>query len=192
MKLGNLIFYKNIPEFGSWLQRWVSNTIYSHVSIIAGYNRNIGKLMEFDASYFVRFRSFEHRRPEHMDILAVNATREIKVQALINVIDAYEGMSYGYIQWLTTALRFLFEWMGFKGVKSWNILWGWGVFCSELVYYYLMEIAIQMEVSDEPPNKRMQWHLIKRHLLTFNPDIFVPQDIIDMVDIFSVLRLNAD
>ena len=181
MKTGDLIFYKNIPEFGSWLQRIVTNTIYSHVSILAGYNKNIAKLMEFDASHFVRFRSF-FTQSKSMDVMILSGVSiEVKIKALRTVVDAYEGRSYGYIQWLTIALRFLFQWMGFRDTRGWNILWGWGITCSELVYAYLIELCRLMEEEGGRQwRNESPWARIQSVLKTYNSDLFVPEDINDL------------
>ena len=191
MKTGDLIFYKNIPEFLSWLQRVVTNTIYSHVSILAGYNQSISKNMEFDASLLVRFRSFDKQSP-YMDVLRVHADREIKVKALATVIEGWEGRGYAYIQWLTTFVRFVFQRIGFKNVKNWKILslGNWGTFCSELVWYYLMEVANMMIKYGKSKAQRLAWSILRSKLLEYNPDTFVPQDIIDLEEWSTVLTLE--
>ena len=191
MKTGDLIFYKNIPEFLSWLQRIVTNTIYSHVSILAGYNGSIDKNMEFDASLLVRFRSF-HKQSPNMDVLRVHADREIKLEALATVIEGWEGRGYAYVQWLTTFLRFAFQRIGFKNVKNWKILslGNWGTFCSELIWYYLMEVAHLMTAKGRSAPERLAWHLLRSKLYEYNPDTFVPQDIIDLEEWSTVLTLE--
>ena len=174
--LGYLIFYKNIPEFGSWLQRWVSNTIYSHVSISLGNKLDaIDDCGEFEADLKVRLHSF-HKRTESMDVLQIiGVPHQTLWHSLKYVIDMYEGKTYGFISWLTIAIRYGFEWLGFKEVYRWNILWGWGVICSELVWYYIMEIADRM--IDAKGTNFTLWSQLSFELSRHQADTFTPKDI---------------
>ena len=176
IKLGDIIFYKNIPEFGAWLQRWVTNTIYSHVSISLGNKLSeIDAYGEFEADLKVRLHSF-HRRSKNMDVLKIiGVPYQILWSTLKAVIILYEGKTYGFISWLTIAIRYVFEKLGFKEVYRWNILWGWGVICSELVYYYFIGIADQM--IDGRETNLILWTQLRYELSRHQADTFTPKDI---------------
>ena len=174
--LGYLIFYKNIPKFEAWLQRWVTNTIYSHVSISLGNKLSeIDAYGEFEADLKVRLHSF-HRRSGNMDVLKIiGVPYSVLWYSLKYVIDKYEGKTYGFISWLTIAIRYAFEKLGFKEVYKWNILWGWGVICSELVYYYFILIAEEMNIT-QGTNFTL-WRQLRYELSRHQADTFTPKDI---------------
>jgi hypothetical protein len=152
---------------------------------MTGYNTAIGKLMEFDADLKVRFRSFHSLSP-NMDVLIVNAPDHIKQQALSYVVEQYEDRSYGYIQWLTIFLRFTFQKLGFRNAKSWNILWGWGITCSELIYSYLWEICRLMEIEGGVMYRRHSpWYLVQLTLRYYNKNTFTPSDLEVLADIYT-------
>ncbi len=173
IKLGSIIFYKNIPTFLSWVQRVLTNTIYSHTSISIGILTLFNKQVEFEADIKVRLHSFD-KRTENMDVLELidvpYKTRREAIKGLLH----FDGRSYGYIQWLAIFLRFTFKRMGFKNTHKWNILWGWGTTCSELVYWYLRAICPSMMRGEN------QWYQLWYDLYRHNPDTFVPQDIADL------------
>lgn len=176
IQLGDLIFYKNIPEFGAWLQRVVTNTIYSHASISLGQKLDqIDKMGEFDADLKIRLHSFS-KRSKSMDVLQIiGVPYSIKWTALKYVIDRYEGKTYGFISWLTIAIRYAFERLGFKEVYRWSILWGWGVICSELLYYYFIKLADLMIAEG---NYRIGiWAKFRFELQRHQADTFTPKDI---------------
>lgn len=180
MKYGQYIFYKNIPNFLSWIQRVVTGTIYSHVSIAIGWIQKIQRELEFDADLKIRFHSFP-KRSEYMDVLQlVGVPHRIREKVINEIVEGYENLSYGYIQWLTIGLRFLFEKMGYDA-KGWNILWGWGVTCSELTYYDTLRTAEEM-MSDRASTdlQQLQWGMLVFILKKYNPNLFVPEDYVDI------------
>lgn len=207
MRKGDLIFYKNIPQFLSWLQRVVTSTIYSHVSIAMGilvYNRE----GEFEADLKVRLHSFA-KRSGNMDVLKLEASEWAKSMALRDTIKKYEGKNYGYIQWLPIPIRYFCEWflkvisIDNSGVKKWNILWGWGVVCSELAYYYLKAVAKYVmiehrlmldkwlfEKEEEARQFNLQvywWSRLDKELDDYNPDLFTPKDIENLSELYNAI-----
>ena len=168
MELGSIILWKNIKTFGSRLQRWWTYTIYSHTGIFAG-SSECGNL-EFEADLKVRFHIYKDSYKEKCDIIKIKASDEVRKEALQYVVDTFENEMYGAISWFTIFLRFLFQRIGFKNTRQWNILWGWGVHCSELTWYYLRRIE-----------KNMDWDI---ELDEYNPDIFVPQDLRNIINKF--------
>ena len=97
-------------------------------------------------------------------------------QSIRAVVDLYEGELYGFISWITIAIRHFFKRLGFKNTRNWKILWGWGVICSELLYYYTLEVSVrEMEGYN-------QWHFLWVELMKYNPNTFTPQDLRDIID----------
>lgn len=130
----------------------------------------IRKQGEFDADLIVRIHSLK-ARSKNMDVLKLKGVPyDVKKMALNTVIEMFEGETYGFIQWLTITIRYFCEWLGFKNAGKWNILWGWGIVCSELVFYYLHNIAIDM--SDN-----YLWNQFRLELQDRNPHLFTPKDI---------------
>src|SRR3990167_2505029 len=142
MKLGSVIFYKNIPSFLSWGQRFVLKTKYSHLSICRGKD-SLGLTLELEANIQVDTTTY-HPDNEHRDVYEfIDTPEQVIKTVLIQIIHDYEEKTYGFISWLTIFIRRIFELLGFDA-KGWNILWGWGIHCSELGFYYLMKIAVIM------------------------------------------------
>jgi len=163
MKLGTIIFYKNISGFTSWLQRRVLGIPYSHNSIYIGINE-LGRMEEFEANLEVGTTTFTDS-VEHREVYPLNIPEDTIKKVLNQLINEYEENSYGYISWVAIFLRRCFELCGFNA-KGWNILWGWGVTCSELVYYYFLYLAWEMK-----------WEDLQNFLYLYNPNTFHPGDV---------------
>jgi len=175
-KYGSINFYKNIGQFSSWLQRVVNKTIYSHNGLIAGQISETGRSLEFEANLQVGFTTWRSSvNTETYEWIGV--ADGIIHYAMHKVIEEYEEKSYGYISWLAIFLRRMFEKLGFKKARGWSILWGWGIHCSELIYYYLLEICTLMHWEEE-----INW------LREFNSNLFTPQDTRDFIDEFNRLK----
>ena len=170
MKIGSLVFYKNIPGFTSWLQRKVLGTDISHVSIYIGKDE-MGMMMEFEANpYFCDRTTLKLKPKENMEIWEINLPEDFLKDSIRFTIYELEETKYSYIQWLTTFIRRCFEWIGFDA-KKWNILWGWGMTCSEVVWYYL--VGMDEQLTEE--------------LLKYNPNTFHNGDIKNIMDKFPEL-----
>ena len=173
MKLGTVIFYKRIPTFLSWVQRKVLKTQYSHCSVMAGFL--LDKPMEFEASIKVSFHSYGDS-PNYRDYYEPDVPYAVVYRILKNIRDEYEGKTYGFISWFTIFIRRIFEITLPKKykdkVKGWNILWGWGVICSELLWYYFDELSLEMG-----------WHKFHYELHKFNPSTFTPPDLAHLLDL---------
>ena len=170
--------YKNIPSFLSWLQRWVLGTIYSHSAIYKGTDE-LGRMIEFEANLQVDQTTY-HPDKKHRDVYeVVDVPGNVMKRVLNDIIDEYEEKTYGFISWFTILIRRIFEIIGFKNVKGWNILWGWGVICSELVWYYLYELSVYMTRS-------YGWYEFHQELKTYNPNIFTPKDISYLVEKYKL------
>jgi len=179
--IGAFIFWKNIKTFQSSLQRFWTNTIYSHTSIYAGYG--INRDFEFEASTLVLLSTYNRRNLPKNDIIAFKDVPEkIRIKALEKIIKEYEGELYGFISWLTIFLRYLFQKIGFKNVHKWNILWGWGVICSELIWYYMIEVISEMMLTAD----NNKWTHLFMKINEYNPDTFAPQDLKDIIDSYPL------
>jgi len=170
LKIGSLVFYKNIKGFTSWVQRVVLGTDISHVSIYIGKDE-MGNMMEFEANpYWVDRTTLRLKSPEQMELWEINLPEEDIKNSLNSVIWILEETKYSYIQWLTTFIRQCFEWLGFDA-KGWKILWGWGTTCSEVVWCYLFGIT----------------PLLNKELMKYNLNTFHNRDIKDIIHKFPEL-----
>jgi len=175
MKLGSTILYQRIPSFLSWVQRFVLKTPYSHSSIIAGFMLNND--IELEADIKVRLHSYGHS-DKYRDVyeLVDDVTYAVAHDVLVSIRQEFEGETYGFISWPAILIRRIFEIVLPKKysvkVKGWDILWGWGVICSELVWYFYKAVADAMiERGFE------RWTIFLEELLTYNPNLFHPKDI---------------
>ena len=174
MKIGSLVFYKNIKGFTSWVQRVVLGTDISHVSIYIGRDQ-MGNMMEFEANpYWVDRTTLRLKSPEQMEIYEINLPEKDIKDTLNFLIEELEETKYSYVQWLTTFIRQCFEWLGFDA-KGWKILWGWGSTCSEVVYHHLYNLPF-----DDLGNMLAE-------LLKYNPNTFHNRDIKDIIKKFPEL-----
>ena len=170
MKIGSLVFYKNIKGFTSWVQRVVLGTDISHVSIYIGKDE-MGNMMEFEANpYWVDRTTLRLKSPEQMEIWEINCPEEELKMVLNYIIHLLEETKYSYIQWLTVFIRQCFEWLGFDA-KGWKILWGWGRSCSEVAWVEL--VSLDSEAKTE--------------LEKYNPNTFHNRDIKDIIKKFPEL-----
>jgi len=170
MKIGSLVFYKNIKGFTSWMQRVVLGTDISHVSIYIGRDQ-MGNMMEFEANpYWVDRTTLRLKSPEQMEIWEINRPEGELMLTTDMLIDTFEEDKYSYIQWLTTFIRQCFEWLGFDA-KGWKILLGLGSTCSEVVWYHLF--GVEALLNDE--------------LEKYNPNTFHNRDIKDIIKKFPEL-----
>jgi len=185
---GAMVFWKYIDTFQSGLQRFWTYTIYSHISLFLE-PLKVGNFLEFEANTFVRFSSYKKRDLKKNDIIVFSddVPEEVYVAAMKTIIKRFEGEIYGFFSWFTIFLRFLFQRIGFKDTHKWNILWGWGVHCSELIWYYCIEIIEMMIDLLAYPER---WIEILSKFKEYNPDTFVPQDLIDIKNEFpSCLKI---
>lgn len=179
IQTGDTVLYTNLNAFTSKLQHWVLGTNLSHSSFVAGLFDD--SVLELEADLKVRLHTFlkswtdqidySHRQifrynPELIDQQVVEEViRELRFR--------FEDETYGFIQWPAIAIRTLFERLGFKNAKKWDILWGWGVVCSELLYYG------EKEIAQRNYNKNhfsvLQEYLYELH--QYNPDTFTPEDL---------------
>jgi hypothetical protein len=149
------------------------------------------KPTEFDADFIVRLHTVCFDNPHIAKMKLKGVSREVKIQALKNVVEAYEGRIYGFTQWLTIFVRFqLQNFFHFFGahvtankVKGWNLTGGldMGIVCSELIYEYLLEICrieLMHHIGWHP------WRQVEQALAYFNRDTFVPEDLNDFTEIF--------
>jgi len=172
MKIGSLVFYKNIKGFTSWIQRVVLGTDISHVSIYIGKDE-MGNMMEFEANpYWVDRTTLRLKSPEQMEIYEINLPEKDIKDELNFIINYLEETKYSYIQWLTTFIRQCFEWLGFDA-KNWEWLsfGGWGNTCSEVVWFYLH--GLNQGLFNE--------------LEKYNPNTFHNRDIKDIIKKFPEL-----
>lgn len=180
MKFGTIVFYKNIKGFTSWLQRVVTGYPYSHSSIYVGQDA-FDYMMEFEANPLkVERTRLRIKKPEQMEIYEFTCDEAILKEICGGLIEEFEGEKYGYVQWLTTFIRICLERLGFKKAKNYNILWGWGKSCSEVVYH-LLERAFLRDVAQ--PETAPAFEEIGK----YNPDLFHNGDIKDIIDLFPTL-----
>ncbi len=176
MKLGSIILYKNIPEFLSWVQRVVLDTIYSHASIYIGKLEKIDSHTELEANLQVGQTKFVNN-PKHQDIYELmDVPEDVVVEVIQNLILVYEEKIYGFIGWPAILIRRIFERLGFTHAKKWNILWGWGVICTELVWYFLENVSLIMAAR----TKSVKWGYVLYDLRRYNPNLFTPKDLKDI------------
>lgn len=191
--LGMIILYKNITTWTGVIQRfWWRVTRqpykeYSHLSIYAGIS-TLGRHIEAEANIQVDQTTFKYN-PKNMDVWIPKASERNIKQALNEAIDDHEEKAYGFISWLTIVIRGIFEMLGFDA-KGWNILWGWGVMCSEFGWYYMNKLA-SLEMRDALNKMRYEsnmgnlkpllqhkdlWHNFYINLHKYNPNTFTPID----------------
>lgn len=193
-EIGTIILYKNITTITGKIQRlWWRITRqpykqYSHLSVYAG-ESTLGRQLEAEANTQVDQTTFKYT-PDNMDLFMPNANQDNVKLALNQAIDAHEETLYGFISWLTIVIRGIFEMLGFKKAKSWNILWGWGVMCSEFGWYYMYLLAsyeirdafnqiampVGMDKVKRLIQKRDKWLAFYQDLHTYNPNTFTPID----------------
>ena len=172
LTLGAIILYKNIPGFTSWLQRIVLGIPYSHSSIYIGKNE-LGRAEEFEANLEVGTTTFVDS-VEYREVYNIRGVPHPVMEKVLNeLINEFEENTYGFISWVAIFIRRCFELCGFNA-KGWNILWGWGVQCTELVYHFLVRLA-----------KIMEWHDLEEYLYMYNPDLFHSGDLKLILDTFN-------
>lgn len=193
LMIGDTIYYKNIPEFLSRVQRVVMDMPYSHCSLFAGevrYKSDIPQSisLEFEADVKVRF----HSLPDNLDIdpqyrevfRFINTPQEIIDESMVEIIREFEGEVYAFLQWLSIFIRRCGEWLGFKKARSWRIFWGWTptVVCSELLFYFIERVTLKVislfsfnaEVFER---EIILWKTLLNELYKYNPDTFTPKDL---------------
>lgn len=172
LRKGDIVYYKHIPEFLSDIQHKILNTPYSHTSIIAGHT-DTQRLLEFEADVKVRLHSYSHSIPYREVWEWIDVPEDVLSQVIEELIFEYEGKLYGFIQWPTIFIKRCFELLGFKNARSWKILWGWGVVCSELLYYFVEKVAKTMLAR----TLEVKWELLIDELHIYNKDTFTPVDL---------------
>jgi len=192
--IGTIILYKNITTITGKIQRlWWRITRqpykqYSHLSVQAG-TSTLGRELEAEANAQVDQTTFKYN-PNNMDLFMPNANQDNIKLALNTAIDTYEETLYGFISWLTIVIRGIFEMLGFKNVKTWNILWGWGIMCSEFGWHYMtllasyeMRLTLQrMQVTREMDDiayllkHKDRWMAFYQDIRSYNPNTFTPID----------------
>ena len=183
--LGTVILYNNLTAWTSRIQQWWWSVTYrgetkylvSHSSIYAGINRHLQREMEVEANLQVDHTSF-HYNGDKMILYYPYCNSDSVKRALNKTIDEHEETTYGFISWFTIFLRGIFEILGFKNVKSWNILWGWGVICSEFVYYFWKNLCDDIAENSHNYNEKKYWKEVSNVLEGYNPNIFTPVDIL--------------
>lgn len=191
LQIGDTVFYRNINDnILSKTQHWVLGTDLSHSSFIAGLFDD--SVIELDADLKVRIHTFlRHWFDEidttHRQIFRYNPEfidQQIVEEVIRELRYEYEDKLYGFVQWPAIAIRTLFERLGFKDAKKWDILWGWGVVCSELLYYGEKEIAMRSFAKNK--KNILQEYLYE--LYQFNPDTFTPKDLREIYYKFPMIK----
>ena len=176
MLLGSIILYKNVRSWTAWIQQKVLDTRLSHASIYIGPLQQLDRENEFEANLQVDQTTFIYD-PKHKDIYELWYVPEWVSKDIINsIMNEYEETTYGFISWPAILIRRIFEALGFKNAKGWNILWGWGVICTELVWHYLYRVSQEMMRYDEK-----RWAKVGHELYTFNPNLFTPKDLEELM-----------
>jgi hypothetical protein len=193
---GDTLYYKNMPGALSWIQRVVMDMEYSHCSLAVGRLRVIPHLypllpLEFEADIKVRLHSFKRDDeidPAHREVYRLrNVPDWIINEAILELIEEFDGEVYAFLQWLSIFIRRCGEWGGFDKAQSWKIFWRWTltVVCSELLYYFVEKIANKMinflndsvHLSKSDKELLATWRAVLIKLGTFNPDTFTPKDL---------------
>ena len=190
---GDTVFYRNIPVFTSKVQQWVLGSDLSHSSYIAGlFDESV---MELEADIKVRIHTFlkktnDEINPKHRQIFRYNPeliNQDIVLEVLREIRFEFEDRFYGFIQWPTIAIRTMFERLGFKSARGWNILWGWGISCSELLYEG--EKRIWQRNFQMNRNPRLQEALFD--LYHYNKDTFTPEDLRKIYYKFPMIKKDV-
>ena len=200
---GDTILYANIDEFLSKIQHKVLGTNLSHSSKI--YSQLKDTVLELEADVKVRLHTYSYLDDDidlkHREIYRWNPQifrQDLMNEVLEQVRKEFEGELYGFVQWPTIGIRRLLETIlpGViaKRVRSWHILYKWGVSCSELLHVdeqRILDIHIeyykknQIEIGYERAVTYMQD--MKRELERYNKDIFTPEDLRVLYDQFPIL-----
>jgi hypothetical protein len=199
---GDIMYYKNIPEFLSGVQRKILDTEYSHCSLISGHLINVNYDFpmcntEFEADIKVRIHHLKNNEeidPKYREVFRFRSVpTEIMDTVLTEIIEEFDGEVYAFIQWLSIGIRRLSEIVGYENAKAWNLFWGWSrtVVCSELLYYFVKRIAEEMIKLLKNKEKNIidevfgstglmilnVWKDLLKELNTFNPNLFHPKDL---------------
>lgn len=211
LRTGDTLFYKNMNAVTSKLQHWVLNTILSHSSVICGLLGVKAEPIELEADIKVRIHTFNTNDKNievwrwHNDMIP----QEIIDRVIDDYRKRYEDHWYGFIQWLTIAIRRVFELTMPKKkdqIRKWNILWGWGTTCSELTY--LIETSIlqgsydywrdklsRVHVNDD--RKQDYFHkvtMVAGYLTCwkkYNPNTFTPKDQQNLYILLKHLKIKT-
>lgn len=202
-QIGDTIFYKGINKFLSKVQQKVLNTDLSHSSTICGHlwTKDIAMMIpiELEADIKVRIHSYNHGDGKYREVWRWINNELIPQEIIDRVVsdhrNRYEDHWYGFIQWLTIAIRRLFEVLMPKKVdeiRKWNILWGWGTVCSELIWESdttILDQAIdhwgtKMITAHVNDNRRegykTNWFVCKvyrNYFDAYNPNTVTPSDL---------------
>ena len=182
LQIGDTIFYTDINDnIGSKLQHWVLNSNLSHSSYIAGL---FGlSVLELEADLKVRLHTFLKKWDDEIDITHRQIFRwnpeyidqQIVEEVITEIRYEFENELYSFYQWIAIAIRVLFERLGFKKAKKWNILWHSSKrpVCSELLYHGEKRIIERnFDKSHKPVLQEMLYEFHQ-----FNPDTFTPEDL---------------
>jgi len=187
--LGTVILYYGMTAWTSRIQQWwwrvtaQSRKDLSHASIYAGINRHLQRMMEYEANLQVDHTTFNYNQSNMIVYYPYCHTESVK-RALNKTINESEETTYGFIGWLAIFIRGILEMIlsekQAKKVKGWNILWGWGIFCSELVWRFWNNLCFDIVENSYNTQERKHWNEFHYHLEKYNPNTFTPVDVYDL------------
>lgn len=176
---GMIGFSNNKTSFFGKLIRFFTRSNITHSFLISF--PNVGQVQFIEASKTVNEGSFEVNYVKDTGTSYIiykikdewiSSPFQINI-ALEKCRKEFLGVSYGYLQLLWFPYRWLMEKLG-KDVRHENNWLSQGVICSELVYYFLVNVGLG--------------HLV----LDFNPDTIQAQDILSIIearqDIFELVE----
>ena len=192
--LGTIILYHSITTWTSRIQQWWWRVIgetrqdLSHASIYAGINRHLDRMMEFEANIQVDHTTFRYN-PDNMLVWYPYCHSDSIKRALNKTINESEETAYGFIGWLAIFIRGILEMIlpisMKRRVKGWNILWGWGIFCSELVWRFWNNLCQDIAENSYNIQEKMKWSQVHYQLMKYNPNTFTPVDVYNLQEEFD-------
>ena len=184
--LGTVILYHSMTAWTSKIQQWwwkvMGEKVWqlSHASIYVGINRHLDRMMEYEANLQVDHTTFNYNEKNMILFYPYCHSDSVK-RALNKTINESEETVYGFIGWFAIALRGIFEMILPKTyktrVKGWNILWGWGIFCSELVWRFWDNLCEDIAENSYNIQEKRYWTAFHYQLEKYNPNTFTPVDV---------------
>lgn len=157
-------------QWFGWLQRKVTGQEQTHASMIMTphIERGPNWYYEYELSVTARINQMT---PNNWNVIFdILAPVEIKQKALEKLIDDTYGDVYAIWQTLIFLVRRVIEEFGGDGRRIWNPF-PWLGICSEGMYKYLFELAVEMNWTD-----------LQMYMREWSPDVFHAGDARKVLD----------
>lgn len=158
----DLSFPNNVFNYA---QLYFNESPETHASIIMHemINWPIKKWYEFESSNITRINRYSFN--SNSTIFDINVPFDIKAKIIEKLLNQHYGKLYAIPQTFYFIIRWAAKKFGIDA-RRWPNPFHWGKICSELVYDYLLEIAIEMK-----------WYDLENLLKEWRPDNFHAGDV---------------